>query len=55
MIMLLRTIRANTVTEFSIRMLLDISLQFIPISFIIPYFFAGSAYGQKAAQGLNFC
>ena len=41
-------------TEFSLRMIPDVGFDLIPVSFIIPDFFAGGTDGQQAAQRLHF-
>jgi hypothetical protein len=49
----LGTIWANAMTEFHIRMILDIDLNLLPIALIVAYSFAGGAYGQQAGQGFD--
>ena len=50
---LLHAVGAETVAEFRIGMLLDVSLYLIPISLVVANFFAGLANRQQAAEGLH--
>jgi hypothetical protein len=56
-IMFFDTVGAYTMAEISFRVIRNVSLQLIPIPFVIPYLLATSAHGEQAAQliHLNKC
>ena len=47
-------LRANAMTDIGSRIFLDIYVDLLPISFVIPDFFAKQANWQDTSQGLDF-
>ena len=49
-IQLFRAFRADAVAELGLGVAADIPLDLVPVPLVVTNFFAGSAYGQQAAQ-----